>query len=97
MMIIVEWARTIGVSGFIDLTVMTVLIYSILVWMRRTKRAAAIITGILIVAVVFLLARQFNLLLTAAILQGFFAVILVAKDNGHDLRLGLCYSRRSGV
>jgi uncharacterized protein (TIGR00159 family) len=46
--------------------------------MKRTKRAAAVITGILIVAVAFLLARQFNLQLTTAILQGFFAVILVA-------------------
>jgi diadenylate cyclase len=46
--------------------------------MRRTKRAAAILFGILIVAVVYLAARQFNLFLTAAVLQGFFAVILVA-------------------
>ncbi len=77
-MIILEWVKEIGVSGFFDIAVMSILLYSILVWMRRTKRAAAIITGIVIVAIVFLLARQFNLLLTAAILQGFFAVFLVA-------------------
>lgn len=77
-MFIYEWLKQIGISGFFDIIVMSVLLYSILVWMRRTQRAAAIITGIVIVAIVFLLARQFNLLLTTAILQGFFAVILVA-------------------
>jgi len=77
-MIILEWIKQIGISGFIDIAIMTILLYSILVWMKRTRRAAAVIMGILIVAVAFLLARQFNLLLTTAVLQGFFAVILVA-------------------
>jgi diadenylate cyclase len=72
------WLKEIGGAGFIDICIMTLLLYSILVWMRRTKRAAAILIGILIVAVIYLVARQFNLFLTAAVLQGFFAVILVA-------------------
>jgi diadenylate cyclase len=72
------WLKEIGGAGFIDICIMTLLLYSILVWMRRTKRAAAILIGILIVAVIYLAARQFNLFLTAAVLQGFFAVILVA-------------------
>jgi diadenylate cyclase len=76
--ILAAWLKEIGVAGFIDITIMALLLYSILVWMRRTRRAAAILIGIVIVAVVYLLARQFNLLLTAAILQGFFAIILVA-------------------
>lgn len=75
---VMAWLREIGVAGFIDIVIMALLLYSILVWMRRTKRAAAILVGILIVAVVYLAARQFNLFLTAAVLQGFFAVILVA-------------------
>jgi diadenylate cyclase len=77
-MIILDWVKQIGVSGFVDITIISLLFYSILVWMKRTKRAAAVITGILIVAIAFLLARQFDLKLTTAILQGFFAVILVA-------------------
>jgi diadenylate cyclase len=76
-MFIYDWVKEIGISGFIDIIVMSVLLYSILIWMKRTQRAAAIITGIVIVAIVFLIARQFNLLLTTAILQGFFAVILI--------------------
>jgi diadenylate cyclase len=78
MTIIATWLREIGVAGIIDITIMALLLYSILVWMKRTRRAAAVLIGILIVAVVYLAARQFNLFLTAAILQGFFAVILVA-------------------
>jgi diadenylate cyclase len=76
--IITAWLREIGIAGFIDISIMALLIYSILVWMKRTKRAAGILIGILIVAVVYLIARQFNLFLTAAVLQGFFAIILVA-------------------
>lgn len=77
-MVILDFFKEVGISGLFDIVVMSVLLYSILVWMKRTRRAASVITGIIIVAVVFLLARQFNLLLTAAILQGFFAVILIA-------------------
>ncbi len=72
------WLKEIGISGFIDITIITLVIYTILVWMKHRKRAAAILTGILIVAAVYLLARQFNLHLTAVVLQGFFAVIIVA-------------------
>ncbi len=75
---LVLWLKEIGVSGFIDIAIITLVIYTILVWMKHRKRAAAILTGILIVAAVYLLARQFNLHLTAAVLQGFFAVIIVA-------------------
>jgi uncharacterized protein (TIGR00159 family) len=68
----------VGVSGVVDILLMTLLIYSVLVLLKRTKRAALVLAGILIVALVYLAARQFNLLLTVAVLQGFFAVILVA-------------------
>ena len=56
---------------------MTLLIYTLIVWSKRT-RAASVLTGILIVAGIYLLARQFNLSLTAAIFEQFFAVILIA-------------------
>lgn len=69
--------REIGFSGFLDILFMTLLIYTLLVWSKRT-RAAFVLTGILIVAGVYLLARQFNLNLTAAIFEQFFAVILIA-------------------
>lgn len=69
--------QEIGFSGFLDILFMTLLIYTLLVWSKRT-RAAFVLTGILIVAGIYLLARQFNLNLTAAIFEKFFAVILIA-------------------
>ena len=68
----------VGVSGIVDILLMALLIYSLLVLLKKTRRAAFVLTGILILALIYLIARWFNLLLTAAILQGFFAVILVA-------------------
>lgn len=69
--------QTIGLSGLLDILFMAVLIYTLIVWSKRTK-AASVLTGILIVAGVYLLARQFNLSLTAAIFEKFFAIILIA-------------------
>ncbi|HEX3034742.1 MAG TPA: diadenylate cyclase [Thermodesulfobacteriota bacterium] len=74
---IIEFLREIGVSGFFDIAFMSLLIYTLLVLFKRTH-AGFILTGIVIIAVVYLLARQFNLVLTASVLQAFFAIILVA-------------------
>lgn len=70
--------REIGVSGFFDILLMALLIYSLLAWLKRTRRAVRALTGILIVGIVYLLAQQFDMRLTVAVLQGFFAVFLVA-------------------
>ncbi|MCB1124343.1 MAG: diadenylate cyclase [Verrucomicrobiae bacterium] len=73
----VSFIQEVGLSGFLDILFMTLLIYTLLVWSRRT-RAASVLTGIVIFAGIYLIARQFNLSLTAAILEQFFAVILIA-------------------
>lgn len=67
----------IGWFDLLDIVVMTFLIYTVLVWFKKT-RAASVLLGILIIAGFYLVARQFNLVLTASVFQGFFAVILVA-------------------
>lgn len=72
-----EMVKDAGVTGVIDIVVMSLIIYSVMIWFKRTK-AAFVLTGILIIAGVYLLAQQFNLYLTAAVFRGFFAVILVA-------------------
>lgn len=77
-MTLTSFATDVGVSGTVDILLMTLLIYSLLVLLKRTRRAALVLTGILIVALIYLMARQFDLLLTVAVLQGFFAIILVA-------------------
>jgi diadenylate cyclase len=68
----------IGLAGSLDIAIVTVVIYTFLIALRRTRRSAMILTGVAIMGAVFLLARRFNLVLTTALLQGFFAVILVA-------------------
>lgn len=67
----------IGISGFIDIAVLTVLIYSILVWFKRT-RTAFVVKGMVIMGGAYLLARQLGLELTTTIFQGFFAILLIA-------------------
>ena len=69
--------KEVGIPGFLDIAFMTLIIYSVSIWFKKTK-AAFVLTGILIIAGVYLLAREFNLVLTATIFRGFFAIILVA-------------------
>jgi len=54
----------------------TIVIYIILAWFKRTQ-AGFVLTGIIIVAGFYLVARQFNLVLTASLFEKFFAVILI--------------------
>jgi diadenylate cyclase len=77
MMHYLDWLTTIGFTGSLDILIMSLLIYSVLVWFKKTK-AAFVLTGILIIAGVYLVARELNLYLTAQVFQAFFAVILVA-------------------
>ncbi|HSG30812.1 MAG TPA: diadenylate cyclase CdaA [Thermodesulfobacteriota bacterium] len=67
----------VGIAGFADMLIMSFIIYSLLVWLKRTQ-ARFILTGIFIIGVIYLLSQQFNLVLTSLILQAFFAVILLA-------------------
>lgn len=61
-----------------DICVVTLVIYSFLVAVKRTRRSGMIFAGIVILGVVYLAARKFGLVLTVTLLQGFFAVILLA-------------------
>lgn len=72
-----SFLNEVGFFDLVDIVVMSALIYWVLAWFKKT-RAAFVLTGILIVAGFYLIARQFNLFLTASVFQGFFAVILVA-------------------
>ena len=60
----------VGVSGFVDIAIMALVIYGVLVWLERTRRAATVLTGILIVAGAYLIAQLFDLRLTVAVLNG---------------------------
>lgn len=68
----------IDVSGLLDIAIVTMMIYAFLIALKRTRRSGFIVAGIVILGAVYLLARRLNLVLTVALLQGFFTVILVA-------------------
>jgi len=67
----------ISIPGLFDIAFMSLLIYAVLVLFNRTK-ARFVLTGVIIISIIYLLARQFNLVLTTSVLQTFFAVIFIA-------------------
>lgn len=71
-----EILKEVGFSGVVDIVFMTFLLYTILLWLKKT-RAAAVVAGIIIIGVVYLLAKQFDLYMTASVFHQFFAVILI--------------------
>jgi diadenylate cyclase len=74
---VLSWISEIGFSGFLDIVFIWFIIYTILVWSKKTK-AVSVITGILIVAGVYLLTRQLNMILASGLLEKFFAIIIIA-------------------
>ena len=74
---LLEIVREISIAGIADVMIMTIFIYAGLVWLRRS-RAKKVVQGIFITGLFYLFSRQFNLYLTSVILEGFFAVALVA-------------------
>lgn len=73
----VSIAKEIGISGFLDIIVMSTIVYSILVWFKRA-RTAFVVIGMFMFGAAYLLARQLELSLTISVFEGFFAVIIIA-------------------
>src|SRR3990170_1698114 len=74
---VIRIIESIGISGFLDILFMSVVIYSLLVWLKQTK-AAFVAMGMFIFGVGYLMARQLDLSLTIIVFQGFFAIIVIA-------------------
>ncbi len=66
----------IGFTDIVDISFVTVLLYTAIVWFKRT-RATLVFVGIFILGAVYIFARQLDLQLTTWILQGFFAIFLI--------------------
>jgi len=67
---------TITVGEIVDVLLVAILIYTAIVWLRRT-RAAFVVRGILILGATYMVVRYLDLQMTAWIFQAFFAVFLV--------------------
>lgn len=68
----------IGFTGLVDIALVGLVIYAFVVALKRTRRSGLALTGIVTMAVIYVVARKLNLQLTVALLQGFFAVFLLA-------------------
>ena len=66
----------IGLADVADILVVAVLLYAATAWLKET-RAAFIIRGIFVLAAIYIIARYFDLQLTAWLFQGFFAIFLI--------------------
>jgi len=65
-----------GVADVIDILFVAILLYTATAFLKQT-RAEFIIRGIFILAAIYIVARYFDLQLTAWIFQGFFAIFLI--------------------
>jgi diadenylate cyclase len=63
-------------SDLVDIALVSLFAWAAIVWLRRT-RARAALAGLAILGAVYFVARQLKLELTAWILQGFFAVLVL--------------------
>jgi len=66
----------VGLTDIIDIAFVTILLYTAIVWFKRT-RATLVFVGIFILGAIYIFARQLDLQLTTYILQGFFAIFLI--------------------
>lgn len=72
-----QFISGIQIVDALDIAVMAFLFYSGLVWFKKT-RAAFVLRGILILGLVYLIAKGLGMFLTTLIFQGFFAIFLIA-------------------
>jgi len=69
--------RSIHIPDVLDILIISLLLYFVLLWFKRTK-AAFVARGILIFALIYIIARQAGMYLTTWMFQGFFAIFLIA-------------------
>ncbi|MBW2637527.1 MAG: hypothetical protein JRC86_08430, partial [Deltaproteobacteria bacterium] len=69
--------QNIRISDLFDIAIITILSYIILAWFKKTASRFVLI-GIVILAMIYAMARIFHLYLTEYVLQGFFAILIIA-------------------
>ncbi len=74
---VLYWISEIGFSGFLDIIFIWFIIFTLLVWSKKTK-SMSVLAGILIVSGIYLVTRQLNMVLAAGLLEKFFAIIIIA-------------------
>ncbi|NVM21245.1 MAG: DNA integrity scanning protein DisA nucleotide-binding domain protein [Desulfobacterales bacterium] len=67
---------SIRIQDFFDIAIISIMIYGLLIWFKETA-SRFVLVGIGLLGAVYILSRFFQLYLTAVVLQGFFAILLV--------------------
>jgi len=74
---LLQLMQNIRVSDLFDIAIIAILSYIILAWFKKTASRFVLI-GIVILAMIYAMARIFHLYLTEYVLQGFFAILIIA-------------------
>jgi diadenylate cyclase len=74
---LIDLARSFRVVDFFDITVISILTYVVLIWFKKTASRFVLI-GISILGLIYIFAHLFQMYLTVFVLQGFFAILLIA-------------------
>jgi diadenylate cyclase len=74
---LIELLQAIRPADVLDIAFISVLLYAVLTWFRETTSRPVYI-GLAVLAVVYLLARAFDMAMTALFFQAVFAVLLMA-------------------
>ncbi len=64
-------------ADIFDIALISILIYIVLIWFKATA-SRFVLMGIIILAIIYFIARFFNMYLSAVVLQAFFAILLIA-------------------
>jgi uncharacterized protein (TIGR00159 family) len=69
--------KAIAFADVLDIALVACLVYALLVWFKKTK-TAFVAMGLLMLALVYTIARIMGMYMTVWIFQGFFAVLIIA-------------------
>ncbi len=72
-----ELLQTFRIADFFDIFIISLFLYVILVWFKATA-SRFVLLGIIIIGVVYIVARFFQMYLSAVVLQAFFAILIIA-------------------
>jgi len=75
--LIVTITQSFRIQDVLDILIIAFLIYVILIWFKKTA-SRFVFAGIVLLSIIYVLARVFQLYLTSMLLQGFFAILLIA-------------------
>ncbi|HHO74916.1 MAG TPA: hypothetical protein ENN05_00605 [Deltaproteobacteria bacterium] len=65
------------IQDFLDILIISILIYVAFIWFKNTA-SRFVFVGISLLGAIYIFARIFHLYLTSMVLQGFFAILLIA-------------------